>query len=344
MTRKLIINKPGGYDQLSVVKSKTLKPKGKELLIKVKAAGVNYADCIIRWGLYKSAKQFVGYPITPGFEFSGYVEELGDDVTKFKKGDSVVGVSLFGAQASHLIAEENRLFIIPEGISFEEAAAMPAVYITAYHALFQNVVTRPGMRVLIHSAAGGVGGALVQLSKCLGLEVIGVVGSSHKVQVVKDLGADHVIDKSKEKLWKRAEEISDIGYDLIFDANGYSTLQDGFKHLRSTGKLVAYGFHSMFPKKGGRLNPFRLIYGYLTTPRFSPMDLSSENKSIICFNLSFLFERIDLLEEAMHGLFHFLKEKKIKAPQVTSYPLEEAYRAHQDLESGKTTGKLVLIP
>ena len=306
MVKKLIITKPGGYGRLVVEKTKIPKPQKNEVLIKVKAAGINYADCIIRWGLYESAKKFVGYPITPGFEFSGVVEKVGPGVSKFQKGDQVFGVSLFGAQASHVVVNERQVFNIPKEMTMEQAAAFPAVYLTAYHALFQNVTTRPGMKVLIHSAAGGVGSALTQLAKHLGLEVTGVVGSSHKVKEVKKLGADFVIDKSKENLWTRAKEISPEGYDLIFDANGYTTLKQGLKHLRGTGKLMSYGFHSMFPKKGGLLNPFRLIYGYLQTPRFNPFDLSNQNKSIVCFNLSFLIDRFDLLDEAMSDLIKFL--------------------------------------
>jgi NADPH:quinone reductase-like Zn-dependent oxidoreductase len=342
--KKIVIHKAGGYSQLQLENVPDLSPGEDEIVVDVKATGVNYADVIIRWGFYESAKQLVGWPITPGFEFSGVVKSIGKNIQKFKVGDKVFGVTLFNAYASEVKVPEHQLYPLPGFLSFEEAAGVPAVYMTAYHALFQNVVTRKGMMALVHSAAGGVGSALVQMCRIAGIKTIGVVGSSHKVNAVKDLGADFVIDKSTEDLWKKVEEYAPSGVDLCFDANGVETLKHSYEHLAPCGKLMAYGAHSLFPKSGGKVNYVKLIRDYLRSPRFNPLEMTSENKSLITFNLSFLFARQDLFTEGMQETMKWLAEGKLKPPKVTTYSLERVADAHRDLESGKTIGKLILLP
>jgi NADPH:quinone reductase-like Zn-dependent oxidoreductase len=253
-----------------------------------------------------------------------------------------MGVTLFNGYATQLKVPRSQLFPLPKGMSYEEAAGFPSVFMTAYHALLQIVVARPGMVALIHSAAGGVGSSLVQLCKIKGIKTIGVVGSSHKIETLKELGCDFVIDKSSENLWEKVKSFAPNGVDLAFDANGAETLKQSYAHLAPCGKLLAYGAHSMFPKKGGRVNWPKLVMDYLRIPRFNPLDLTSDNKSVVGFNLSFLFERKDLLEEAFTDLFQWYEQGLIRIPKVTTFPLENVAEAHQQLESGKTVGKLVL--
>lgn len=340
--KKIVIHKPGDYRVLRLEEHPDLIPGDDDVIVSVKAAGVNYADIIIRWGLYESAKRFVGWPITPGFEFSGMVKSTGKNVTKFKVGDKVLGVSLFHSYASEVRVSQDYLYQLPESMSFEEGAGFPAVMMTAYHALLQNVVVRKGMTALIHSAAGGVGSSLVQLCRIQGIRTIGVIGSSHKRESLKKMGCDHIIDKSTENLWKKVEEFAPDGVDLAFDANGVSTMKESYKHLASSGKLFIYGAHSMFPKTGGKVNWPKLVKDYLRSPRFNPLEMTSENKSLITFNLSFLFNRKDLFQEAMSELLNWYQEGKLKAPEVKSFPVEKVGEAHQALESGKTVGKIVL--
>lgn len=338
--RKIVIHSPGSYDKLRLEEHPSPPLAKGHVRVAIKAAGINYADITVRWGLYESAKQYVGWPITPGFEFSGIVTESDD--ASFKVGDAVFGLTRFGAYASEIVVPAHQLYHRPNILDEVAAAGFPAVFLTAYHALFQNIVIRPGMRVLIHSAAGGVGSSLVQLAKLAGLYVVGVVGRAAKVALVKELGADAVIDKSNEDLWGRAREFSPEGYDLILDANGVETLKSSYEHLRPTGKLVVYGFHTMLPKEGGRINWFKLAWHWLKTPRFNPLDMTTANKSVVTFNLSFLFDRTDLLSEGMNEMLKWLVAGQIKVAKVTSYPAEQVADAHRDLESGKTTGKLVL--
>ncbi|MDQ3037511.1 MAG: medium chain dehydrogenase/reductase family protein [Myxococcota bacterium] len=342
--RKIVIAKPGSYDRLRVEPLEAPQPGPGEVSIDVRASGVNYADVVIRMGLYASAKELVGWPITPGFEVAGVVRAVGAGVTDLEVGARVIAVTLFGGYASVVKAPRHQVFALPEGLSFEQGAAMPAVFLTAHFALHFLAHPRRGDRVLVHSAAGGVGGNLVQLAKIAGCEVTGVVGSSHKVDAARALGCDHVIDKSKEDLWARAEQIASRGFDVILDANGVATLKGSYDHLRPAGKLVVYGFSTMMPKTGGRPNYAKLAIDWLRIPRFNPLDLTNASKSILAFNLSYLFDRADILEEGMADLRKWLAEGKLVPPAVTTYPLDEVARAHRDIESGSTIGKLVLVP
>lgn len=342
--KKIVIERPGGYRQLKIKEFDNPSPEKDEVLVEVSAAGVNFADVFVRLGLYKSGKEFVGWPITPGFEFSGKVLQCGPDATGLREGTSVFGVTRFGAYSSHLCVPRHQVFAISDDSKFrpEQWAAFPAVFLTAYHGLFHNIVVRPQMNILVHSAAGGVGGALIQLGKIASCRMTGVVGSGHKVNAALDFGADVVIDKRTEDLWAKAEETCPDGFDVIYDGNGPETLKQSYRHLAPVGKLVSYGFHSMLSKKGGFPNYFKLAYEFFRVPRFSPLNLTNDNKSLIAFNLSYLFHRTDLLKETLHALIKWVEEGKIKAPPVQSFAYDRVADAHRTLESGTTVGKLIL--
>jgi NADPH:quinone reductase-like Zn-dependent oxidoreductase len=174
------------------------------------------------------------------------------------------------------------------------------------------------------------------------LHVTGVVGRSHKVEYVRELGADAVIDKSTQSLWDEAKRLCPDGYDLAFDANGPETLAQSYTHLKPTGKLLVYGFHTLLPKQGGRINYLKAALGMLRMPRFNPLSMTSENKGVVGFNLSFLFARTDLLHAAVNDLASWLEAGIIQAPKVRSFALADVTQAHRALESGETTGKVVL--
>ena len=196
------IEKAGGYDHLLF---KDLDGKGftrganydfkenapsvdESVVVETYASGINYADVIIRWGLYSSAKQFVGWPITPGFEFSGRVVEVGTRVSKFKVGDDVFGVTLFGGYSTRIQVPANQIRLIPDNMTTSEAAGLVTVALTAWYAMIESCKLRNGDKILVHSVAGGVGSMLLQIGKILGCHVTGVVGNSSKVQFAKDLG------------------------------------------------------------------------------------------------------------------------------------------------------------
>jgi NADPH:quinone reductase-like Zn-dependent oxidoreductase len=320
-------------------------PDDECVVIATSAAGVNYADVCIRWGLYSSAKKFVGWPITPGFEVAGEIVSCGAAVENFAVGDKVFGVSLFGGYSTHIKIPHSQVFKLPKDLSEQEAAGFPAVAMTAWMAM-DLAHMRPGQTILVHSAAGGVGSMLVQIGKIKQCKVVGVVGASHKVGLCRMIGCDEVIDKSKENLWELAKTYAPDGYDAVFDANGVATLNQSYEHLGPLGKLCVYGFHTMLPKQGGRLGItqwIKMAYDYLMTPRFNPLDMVPVNKSVLAFNLSFLFDKKELCTEAMNELLGWVAEGRLSVPKVTTYALADVGKAHSDIESGQTTGKLVLL-
>lgn len=329
---RVTIRRPGGYERLEFGEAPDPVAGNGEVVIEVEAAGVNFADCVIRMGLYESQKKLVGWPVTPGFEVSGHVIGGGPG--------AVLAVTRFGGYASRVVVPASQVFPLPARLDMATGAGFPVVFLTAYYALSELARPRPGSTVLVHSVAGGVGGAAAQIARILGARVVGVVGSTHKVASVR--GADVVIDKSREDLWEAAARAAPDGYDVILDANGATTLRESYRHLAPTGRLVAYGFHSMFPLRGGRVRWLPMIWSYLRTPRFDPIDMVNRNRSVLAFNLSYLFAKQDLLREAMGRLLGWLEEGKLEPPPVTRYPAAEVGRAHADLESGRTVGKLVL--
>lgn len=340
--QKIVIERPGGYDQLKLKELREFPAiREDEVLIECRACGVNFADCCVRMGVYRSAKEFVGWPITPGFEVSGIIKKIGSRVSKFNIGQRVIGLTLFGGYCSHLAVSAQQVFPLPDFLSFEEGAGFPTIFLTASYGLLELARPKKGNKILIHSAAGGVGSALVQLGKLAGCYVVGVVGATHKVEEAKKLGADVVIDKSTQNLWNQAKQISPNGYDVILDANGPETLKQSYRHLALCGKLIIYGFHTMLTKGRGKPNWLKVMWDYLTTPRFNPMNITNENRSIMAFNLSYLFSK-DELSSAMYQLIGWMEKGLLHLPKITTFPLKEAAKAHKALESGSTTGKLVL--
>ncbi len=340
--RKIVVHRPGGYARLCLEDHPDPRPGAGEVLVDVRAAGVNFADCITRMGLYASARRLVGYPVTPGFEIAGTVAATGVGVEGHRLGETVLALTLFGGYATRVAVRGEWAFPIPEGWTPAQAAGFPAAFLTAWYALFELAHPRAGTSVLVHSAAGGVGGALVQLARLAGCRVVGVVGATHKVEAARALGAEAVIDKSRQALWREAQRLAPRGYGVVLDANGATTLKASYHHLAPGGRLVVYGFHSMLSKGRGTPNPLRLLWGRLRTPRFDPLRLTGENRSVLAFNLSLLGDRTDLMRQAMAELLGWAAQGRIRPLATTTYPMHEVTRAHRDLESGRTTGKLVL--
>lgn len=344
--QRIVIHKSGSYDALTLESFTAPRPAADQVRIAVHAAGINYADCVIRMGLYKSANELHGFPITPGFEVAGEVLEVGDNVTEFSRGDRVIGITLFGGYCSDIALPATQVFKCPEGIPYSVAASIPTVYLTAWFALHYLAHIEPDDVVLVHSGAGGVGLAALQLAQRAGAKPVAVVGAAHKTDVALAYGASAVIDKSSQSLWNEAIALNPSGYAAILDPNGYSTLEQSYQHLAPLGKLVIYGFHSMLPKSSaassGKPNYLKLARDWFRTPRFNPLEMTADNKSVMAFNLSFLSSRSELLNRAMRDILDGITSSQLKPLPVVEFALADAANAQRELESGKTTGKLVL--
>lgn len=337
--KKILIRRPGDFDCLKLIEGPEPPAGPGQVRVSVKAIGVNYADCMVRRGYYEAAKGL--YPMTPGFEYAGTLDAVGAGVEPWRPGERVFGITRFGGYASSISVDARQIWPCPEGWDFPECAGFPAVFLTAYYGLFKVAKVEPGETLLIHSAAGGAGSALLQLARRAGCRAVAVVGSGHKTALCRELGATIVIDRSAQDLWTEARKAAPGGYDAIFDANGVSTLRPGFKSLAPGGRLVVYGFAEIF-SKGAYSNKAVLAWNYLQVPKFSPLEMTAANKSIAGFNVVFMFHKLDFAAKAMTEMLAWIKEGKIKKVPVTLFPLERAAEAHRAMESGRTTGKLIL--
>lgn len=348
MVRQIVVHKAGSWDQLRLEEHApapigTANPD--HVRIRVEAIGVNYADVCVRMGVYSSAKKYIGWPITPGFEVAGIITEVGAEVQTHSVGDAVMAVTRFGGYTDELVVPEDLVFTRPAGFEAPEAAAgFPTVHLTAWYGLCHQARAEAGEVVLIHSAAGGVGGALCALAKSQGCTVIGVVGRTEKVSVALERGADAVIDKSTEDLWARAKSLAPSGFDVVLDANGVETLKHSYEHLAPEGRLIIYGFHTMLPRKSGRPNLVALGWHFLRTPRFSPLEMTARNVTVAGFNLSYLFDRRPRLLAAADTMSGLAAKGVLTPPPTTTFSMADVAEAHRALESGTTVGKMVLIP
>lgn len=341
--QRVMVARPGGWDRLQLERFEPREPGIGEVRVRVRAAGVNYADCIARMGLYASAREYEGYPLCVGFEVAGEVESVGTGVDDVEFGANVIAVTRFGGYATHVVVQRSQVFALPAGWSLEQGAAFPAVFMTAWWALYELANLRTGQTILVHSAAGGVGSAVLALAKIAGCETVGVVGSAAKIGTPKSLGATHVVVRDSSRAWVRTSRaLYPRGFDVVLDANGADTLRGSYALLAAPGKLVVYGFASMMSRGTDKPSWLRLATSWLRTPRFDPLRMTNDNKSVLAFNLSYLFEEQSALARAMDDLLGHATSGALMPPQVTTFPLERAADAHRALESGTTTGKLVL--
>ncbi|MDE2292340.1 MAG: zinc-binding dehydrogenase [Elusimicrobia bacterium] len=338
--RRVVVNRPGGHRALEFLEEREPAVGTGQVRVRVRAAGVNYADCVVRMGHYEAAKG--RYPITPGFEFAGEVDGVSAGAG-FKNGERVVGITRFGGYSSSLAVDAAQLWRVPEGWSFEQAAAFPAVHLTAWYALHRVARVHAGETVLVHSAAGGVGTALVQLAAAAGCPSVAVVGSPEKAALPRELGAAAVVVRDRKgAFWKEVDEAAPHGFDAVFDANGVTTLRPGYDRLAPGGMLVVYGFADMLPRGRDRAGWLGLAMRYARVPRFNPFELTKLNRAVAGFNVVYLFNKPELAGHAMGEMLALVRQGKLRPPKVTAFPAERVADAHRALESGSTTGKLVL--
>jgi NADPH:quinone reductase-like Zn-dependent oxidoreductase len=283
----------------------------------------------------------------PGLEVAGIVEKVGEGAKPgdgaaetLRPGDAVAALSNFNAYAEWVTVPTHHAFRLPAGMGFDEAAAIPVNYLTAYHSLFTMGNMLPGDRLLIHSAAGGVGIAAIQLAKTRGLKIFGTAGPS-KQETLRKLGVDHAIDYQKDNFVEAVHKFAPDGVEMVMDAIGGKSFSRSYDCLASTGRLVIYGFSTVASADGKR-SMFGGAKALLETPRFHPLRLLQKNISVIGVNLSGLQSRIALLRSEMAEIFELYAAGKIKPVIGKRFPLVEAAAAHQYIHERKNIGKVVL--
>lgn len=298
-------------------------PNTHEIRVRHEAVGVNYIDTYNRSGLYKLA-----LPSGLGLEAAGIVDAIGDGVTRFKLGDRVAYCTgPIGAYAEAHVINEARAVRLPDAIAFDTAAASMLKGMTARYLLRKTFRVEPGHVVVIHAAAGGVGQILVQWAKHLGALVIASVGSDAKAEIVRTLGADHVIVTARENIAARVREITGVGAHVVYDGVGKDTWDASLDSLRPLGMMVSYGNASG------------------AAPAVNPLTLSQKGSLFLTRPTLFHYTAtVEQLDETAADLFEVLEKGAVKIAPPTGYALANAAEAHRDLEARKTTGSLVLMP
>ncbi len=340
---RIIVTHYGGPDALQVLEEECPEPKHGEVRVRVLAAGVSLPDVMAREGVHPETPRV---PFTPGWDLVGVVDRLGDGVAGVEPGQTVAALPIHGAYAEFVSLPQQELVPVPSGLDAAEAVCLVLNYITAYQMLHRSAQVRPGMRVLIHGAAGGVGTALLQLGRVAGLETYGTC-SSRGAPAVTDLGGIP-IDYRGQDFVKEIRRLTGDGVDVVLDPIGGAHLWHSRKALRPGGRVVGYGLISSIRGEGlasgrpGRRQRFRgtatfalyIVGGWLLPGR----------KRVVPYSIQTLKRlRPALFRQDLITLFGLLQQQKIKPLIAQRFPLAEARQAHELLGKGGVTGKIVLV-
>ncbi|TDL76697.1 NADPH:quinone oxidoreductase family protein [Rhodococcus qingshengii] len=319
------LQKFGGPEVLEIIEIERPVPTGREVLIEIKAIGVNYADTARREGQYVVKTPL---PFIPGAEIAGVVTAVGEKVTGVKPGMRVVTLIESGGYSEFSLADERSLIPIPEQLDFQNAAALPLQGLSAYHVLKTMGRLEKGETVLVHAAAGGVGTLSVQLAKLFGAgKIIATASSPEKLELARKMGADVLINYSESNWVEQVlEATGGKGVDVALEMVGGDVFNKTLKCLATFGRLVVFGAAS------GEQS------------RMYPSSLMARNQSVIGFFLPQIMRKPELLQTSLVELLTYLGEGKLKLTIGGVFPLVEAANVHVLLQSRKTTGKLILEP
>jgi NADPH:quinone reductase-like Zn-dependent oxidoreductase len=331
--RAVVITKHGGPGVLEVQEQADPEIGPGEVRIDVAAAGINFADVMARMGLYQDAPKT---PCVVGYEVAGTILELGDGVEGLTPGQRVVAGTQFGGYASQVVVTASDVVPLPDGLSFEQGAAIPVNYGTAWAGLIGFGSLQPGERVLVHSAGGGVGIAATQIAKRTGAEVYGTA-SPGKHARCEELGVDHAIDYTQSG-WERGLP----KFDVILDAVGGKSFRTGYDLLRPGGRLVAFGASAIV--SGQRRNLVTALRTVIRMPRFSMIKQMSESKAVIGLNMLTLWKDRGTLQPWIGPLQEMLDDGTVKPVVAGDFSFEDAGAAQTMITERRNVGKVVLTP
>src|SRR6056300_312176 len=324
MVKAVRIEKFGGPEELKLVDVELPKLNPNEVIVKNLAIGLNYIDVYHRTGLYP-----IPMPSGIGLEACGIVEEIGSEVDLFKVGDRVAHSSMpIGSYSEKQLFSQERLVLVPEGISDEIASCIMLKGITAEYLLHRAYPIKKGDKVLYHAAAGGVGQILCQWANALGAEVIGTVGSKEKEAIAKKNGCHHVINYTDTNFVEEVEKIAGKnGVDVVYDGVGIKTFDGSIETLKVRGMMVAFGNASGYVDTINVKKHINAKGLFFTRPSIAHYTVKREE-----------------LEESAKKVFDAVLSNKFKVEISKKYSLDEAKKAHEDLEARKLTGPAVIIP
>ncbi len=332
--RAVVMTSHGAPDVLEVQQRPDPVVGPGQVRIEVGAAGLNFAEVMARMGLYPDAPK---PPSVVGYEVAGTVAEVAGDVSTVAIGDRVMAGTRFGGHAEQVVVSAGETIPLPAALSFEEGAAIPVNYSTAYAALISYANLQPGERVLVHAAGGGVGIAATQIAKKHGAEVWGT-SSPSKHEAIRGFGVDHALDYTADG-WERGL----APFDIVLDALGGASFKRSYALLRPGGRLVAYGASSVVT--GDKRNLIKAAPQALSMVRgFSLLDQLSASKSVIGLNMLTLWDDRGTLEPWVTPLQGMLADGSIKPVVFEAVPFDRAADAHRIIQERRNVGKVVLVP
>jgi synaptic vesicle membrane protein VAT-1 len=338
--RAVWITKPGGPEALEVRETADPEPGPGQVRVRVSAAGLNFADVMAAQGLYPDAPKL---PCVVGYEVAGTVDALGERTQDHAPGQRVLAMTRFGGHADVVCVPAEQVLAIPDAMSFEEAAAVPVNYLTAYRMLFRVAGVRPGERVLVHMAAGGVGMAVLQLCRTVDdLKVFGTA-SAAKHEVLRAEGCAHPIDYHATDYAAEVRRLTGgEGVDIVLDPLGGNDWRKGLKLLRPGGRLVAYGFANL--ASGPRRRPAHMAAQVAGIPLLTPLQLMNQNRTVSGVNIGRLWGEIAALREELQAVLALWDQGRIKPHIDRAYPFAEAAAAHRRILRRQNIGKILLKP
>jgi NADPH:quinone reductase len=330
--RHIVIPGFGGPENLLLAEDELLEPRANEVRVKVLAAGVSFADILMREGVHPESVNRRP-PFTPGWDIIGVVDKLGNKVSTWQTGEMVAALPIVGGYAEYILLSSNELVPVPPGLDHAEAVSLVLNYTTAYQMLHRCAHIRSDEIILIHGAAGGVGTALLQLGKLANLEMYGTA-SNRKHDIVSSLGGIPIdyksVDLVQEIIKLTSHDHSGWGVDAVFDAIGGKSLKSSYDILRSGGRLVAYG-----PFSPLEIADWLMMF---------TLNLVPDKREFILYSIQTLKRlKPDWFHEDLILLLNLLKEGKIKPIVEARMLLNQAAQAHELLAGGSVKGKIVLI-
>jgi NADPH:quinone reductase-like Zn-dependent oxidoreductase len=337
---RIIVHRFGGPEVLETAEEEEPEPGRGEVRVRELAAGVSFADLLMREGIHPEKTTL---PFTPGWDIVGVVEKNGEGASQVSVGQMVAALPIHGGYAQCICLPESELTPVPAGLDPAEAVSLVLNYVTAYQMMHRVAHVSAGQRALIHGAAGGVGTALLQLGRLIGLEMYGTASlATH--QIVSDLGATP-IDYQKSDFVEEIQHLTGEGVDIVFDGVGEANVWRSFQALKPRGRVIAYGFTS-FLQKGQLAGGLRYRLRGILRPAWYALRafLSPGRRRILPYSIQYLKRwKPTWFREDLSALFDLLRDKKIKPMIAELIPLREARRAQELLGQGSVRGKLVLV-
>jgi synaptic vesicle membrane protein VAT-1 len=342
--RAVVLTGTGGPEVLQVQERPDPSVGPGEIRIAVRAAGINFADTLARVGLYPDAPKT---PCVLGYEVAGEVESVGEGVSEHALGDRVVAGTRFGGQAELVTVPAAQALSLPDRLSFEQGAAFPVNYGTAYAALILMGSLREGTRVLIHAAGGGVGISATQIARNVGAEIFGTA-SPAKHEAIRAQGVTHAIDYRSQDFEAEVMRITGgEGVDLVMDALGPTSFRKDYRLLRPGGRLIMYGL-SESSKAGARDLPATLKslakMPLATMPWWRSLMMMNENKGVFGLNMLSWWEREGNLDRVTEPLLADLEAGRLEPVVAEAFPFDRAGEAHEFIAQRRNVGKVVLFP